>query len=276
MYTMMKGETSLKIGMAFGGGGTRAFAHLGALKVLEEAGIRPSVVSGTSAGSIIGVFVASGMKSDEILDLVKKNRFIDYAKIALPSTGLFTLSNLGKLLNRLLTAREFKDLEIPFFATATNLYSGKVEYICDGPLVSAVEASCAIPIVFAPVMRNSQLYVDGGVLDSLPVLPLLEKCDKIVALSAGTNDEIKKVGSLKDAGLRAFDLISYKEMNFAREHTDLLLEPKGLGAYRTLDTRHADEIYKRGYECAKKADLSSLFSEPHKKGIFQSLRHREP
>lgn len=265
----------MNIGIAFGGGGTRAFAHLGVLKVLEEAGIRPSIVSGTSAGSIVGVFAASGMSADEILELVKKNKFIDYAKVSLPTTGFFTLSNLGKLLDRLLPAREFKDLKMPFYAAATNLYSGKVEYLGEGPLISAVEASCAIPVVFAPVMRNNQLYVDGGVLDSIPITPLMGKCDKIIALSAGTRDEIKKVGNLKDAGLRAFDLISYKEVNFAKEHADLLLEPEGLGAYRTLDTRHADEIYRLGYECAKKADLSGFLSEPHKKGFFQSLIHRE-
>lgn len=265
----------MNIGIAFGGGGTRAFAHLGALKVFEEAGLRPSIVSGTSAGSIIAAFVASGMGSDEIMELVKKNKFIDYAKVTLPSAGFFSLSNLGKLLGKLLPANDFKGLHIPFYATATNLYSGKVEYINDGPLISAVEASCAIPVVFAPVMRNGQLYVDGGVLDSLPVAPLMGKCDKIIAISAGTSDEIKKVGNLKDAGLRAFDLISYKEMNFARENADLLLEPAGLGAYRTLDTRHADDIYALGYECAKKADLSPFLSEPHKKGFFQSLIHRE-
>jgi NTE family protein len=262
----------VNIGIAFGGGGTRGFSHLGALKAFEEAGIRPSIVSGTSAGSIVGVFVASGMRADDIMELVSKSKFIDYASVTLLTTGLFSLSNLGKLLERMLPAKEFKDLKIPFYATATNLYSGKVEYLHDGPLVSAVEASCAIPIIFAPVMRSDQLYVDGGVLDSLPVMPLIGKCDKIIAVSAGTKDEIKKVGSLKDAGLRAFDLISYKEMNFAREHADLLLEPEGLGAYRTLDTRHSEEIYTLGYECAKKADLGGFLSEPKPKERFHFFK----
>jgi NTE family protein len=259
----------MKIGIAFGGGGTRAFAHLGALKYLEEAGIHPSIVSGTSAGSIVGLLVAAGFSSDNILELVKISKFIDFAKVSLPSTGIFTLSNLRKLLERLLPAKEFSDLKIPFYAAVTNLYSGKAEYINEGPLITAVEASCSIPVIFAPVVMNGQLYVDGGVLDSIPVTPLIGKCDKIIALSAGAKGEVKKVGNLKEAGLRAFDLLTNRDASFARQHADLLLEPEGLGAYRTLDTRHTEDIYALGYECAKKADLSRFISKPRNMLLFR-------
>lgn len=255
----------MKIGFAFGGGGTRAFAHLGALKALEEAGIRPSVVSGASAGSIVGAFTAAGLKSEEIFSLVKNNSFIDYASITIPSTGFLSLSNLRKLLERLLPAKTFSELNVPFYAAVTNLYSGKAEYLSSGPLAPAVEASCSIPVIFSPVMLIGQLYVDGGVLDNLPVRPLLGKCDSIIALSVGVSGEIKRVGNLKDAGLRAFDLISSRDTESARKTADLFLEPKGLEAFKILDTGHADELFRLGYENAKKADLNRIY-------FSQSLR----
>ena len=253
----------MKIGMAFGGGGARGFAHLGALKALAERGVRPFIISGTSAGSIVGAFIASGFAPEEVFELVKKNRFIDYAKVSLPSSGLFTLSNLRNLLERLLPVKEFKDLKMPFFVAVTNLYSGQVEYIHEGPLATAVEASCSIPVVFAPVKMNGCLYVDGGVLDGIPVTPLIGKCDRIIALSAGAKGEVKRVGSLKEAGFRVLDLMNSRDVNRAREHADIVLEPEGLGAFRTLDTRHADEIFAAGYECARKADLKKVL------GLFQ-------
>lgn len=252
----------MKIGIAFSGGGTRAFAHLGALKALEEAGIRPSVVSGASAGSIVGAFTAAGLRSEEILALVKDNKFIDYATVTVPSTGFFKLSNLSRLLERLLPAKTFSELNIPFFAAATNLYSGKIEYFSEGPLVPAIEASCSIPVIFSPVVIKGQLYVDGGVLNNLPVAPLKGKCDKIIALSVGASGKIKRVGNLKEAGLRAFDLLSSKDSESARKSADLFLEPEGLGAYKILDTTHADELFKLGYENAKKANLSCIYFTP--------------
>jgi NTE family protein len=254
----------MKIGIALGGGGSKGFAHLGVLKALGEKGIRPDIIAGTSAGSIVGAFIAAGKEPEEILELIKKNRFIDFAKVTLPGGGFFTLGNFEKLMEKLLPAREFSDLQLPFYASATNLYTGKVEYLSKGPLIPAVKASCAIPVLFLPVTLHGQLYADGGVLDNLPVTPLVSKCDKIIAVNVNKNEEVKRLGNIKEAALRVFEIISNRDRDIAEDVCDLLIEPPGLGKFRILDTRHADELFEIGYEHTRKIEVPS------------SWRRREP
>jgi len=251
----------MKIGIALGGGGSRGFAHLGVLKALEEAGILPSVVSGSSAGSIVGAFIAAGFKPLEILELVKKNKFIDYASLSMPSAGLFTLSNFRKTMNRIMPAKTFSELKIPLYVAVSNLYTGRVEYLSDGNLITAVEASCSIPVIFSPVRLNGQLYVDGGVLDNIPYTPLIGKCDKIISVSVAASGEVKRVGNLKEASIRSFEIIANRDRESARKNTDMLIEPPGLSKFKMLDTRHADELYAIGYECCKNTDLRNI-TEP--------------
>ena len=85
-----------KIGIALGGGGTRGFAHLGVLKALEEKGIKPDVISGTSAGAIIGSLIADGKTTEEAFKLMKENKLTDFAKINIPVTGFMSLENMGE------------------------------------------------------------------------------------------------------------------------------------------------------------------------------------
>lgn len=241
----------MKIGVALGGGGAKGFAHLGVLKALTEQGIKPEVISGTSAGSIVGAFVAAGMRPEEILELVKKHRFIDFAKMTLPGSGFFTLDNFEKLMERLLPAREFSDLKLPFWVSATNLYTGKVEYINEGPLIAAVKASCAIPVLFSPVRLGGQIYVDGGVLDNLPYAPLVERCDCVIAVNVNSESEVKRLGSLKGAVLRVFEIVANRDRDIAKQNCSLLIEPSGLARFKILETRHADELFEIGYKhCA--------------------------
>lgn len=255
----------MKIGFALGGGGTKGFVHLGALKALVEKGIRPDIIAGTSAGSIVGAFIAAGKDPEEILELVKNNRFIDYAKVTLPGGGFFTLDNFEKLMEKLLPAREFSDLKLPFYAAATNLYTGKVEYINEGPLIPAVKASCAIPVLFSPVKLGEHLYADGGVLDNLPVTPLQGKCDRIIALNVNGNEEIKRVGNIKGAALRVFEIIANRDRDIAKDSCDLLIEPPGLGKYKILDTSHADELFQIGYGYTKEIDVTAALEKAVRK-----------
>jgi NTE family protein len=107
-------------------------------------------------------------------------------------------------------------------------------------------------------MISGALYVDGGLLDNLPFAPLVGRCDRIIAVSVAGNSEIKRVGSLREAGMRSFEIIANRDRDMARKYTDLLIEPSGLGNFKILDTRHADEIFALGYECCKRADLKSV------------------
>lgn len=245
----------MRIGIALGGGGAKGFAHLGVLKALMEKGVKPDIIAGTSAGSIVGAFTAAGREPEEILELVKKNRFIDFAKVNLPVEGFFTLDNFEKLMERLLPVRKFSDLKLPFWVSATNLYTGKVDYINEGPLIPAVKASCAIPVLFSPVRLGDQIYVDGGVLDNLPYAPLLEKCDRVIAVNVNSESEVKRLGSLKGAALRVFEIVANRDRDIAKDKCHLLIEPPGLGKFRILETRHADELFEIGYNHCRGIDV---------------------
>ena len=251
----------LKIGIALGGGGARGFVHLGVLKALEEKGITPDIVSGASAGAIIGAFLASGKKPSEIMTLIKDNKFIDYAKLSLPITGLFNLNNFEENIKVDLSAKNFSDLKLPFYVAVSNLYSGKVEYLNEGPLIPAIKASCSIPILFSPVEINKQLYVDGGLLDNLPYKPLIGKCDKIIAINILSCGTTNKIGNLIEVAARTFELSLSINMEMTLKECDLLIEPTGLESFNILDGASAKELFRIGYDyCRKMDNIEGQFS----------------
>lgn len=256
-----KGGEKLKIGIALGGGGARGFVHLGVLQALKERGITPDIVSGVSAGSIIAAFIATGMEPNEIMKLIKDTKFMDYAKMTLPITGLFTLNNFEKNIKKNLLAKDFSDLKLPLYVAVSNLYSGKVEYLEEGPLIPAIKASCSIPVLFSPIEINNKLYVDGGLLDNLPYKALIGKCDKIIAINILATDKIYKVGNLVEVAERTFELSLSINKELTQRQCDLLIEPTGLEGFNILETGDAEELYRIGYNyCMQLDNLEKQFN----------------
>ena len=235
------------VGIALSGGGSRGIAHLGVLKALEELGVDIQVVSGTSAGSIAAALYASGLSTEEIYKHLKTKKFIDFAKIILPTDGLMNLDNLRKNLNEILKKKNFDEMEKKLYIALTNLYSGEIEYMSTGNVIDAVIASSSIPILFSPVEINGQKYTDGGVIDNLPVQPLLKHCDVIIAVDVMAPETISKIDNLHDVAIRTFQLsISYLSKDMKKK-CDILIEPRGLGEFNILDASHFEQIYKIGY-----------------------------
>jgi len=243
------------LGVAFGGGGTRAFAHLGVIKALEEKGITPDVYSGTSAGSIVAVLLASGMNSEEVFDKMKELGMMDYAEMALPKKGLMKLSKLKKQLDKTLKEKDLKELKTPVFICATEIKKGEAVYFNKGPLSKLVQASASIPVLFSPVEYDGGEYVDGGVLDNVPVRPLRACCKKIIGISINPIEPRDKLSSLIDIATRSFQLSVNSTVNNSREWADIFLEPDGLNKFFMLDPSKANAIFELGYEYAKKQDF---------------------
>lgn len=242
----------MKTGIVLGGGSGKAFAHLGVLKALEEAGIAPDVLSGSSSGSIVGAFIASGKEPEETLELMKKYRFLDYVSVNLSVTGLLTLDRLERNLKKQLPARTFFDLKLPFYVSVSNINSGKVEYLHAGPLATAVKASCSLPFAFSPVKLNRQLYLDGGLLDNLPYAPLMGQCDRIIVINISRTVEVKKFDSIKDIAVRVIEMIVNQDSENAKRNCDLYIEPPGMENYNILDMGREDEFYRLGYDYCRK------------------------
>lgn len=159
----------LKIGLALGGGAAKGFAHIGVIKMLEAQGIKPDVVSGTSAGSVVGVLYASGL---DAFALQERSFALDETQIrdvSLFSGGLVKGEKLQNYVNDLLQHRPLEKLGKPFAAVATELETGRRVVFVRGNSGQAVRASSSIPGVFEPVAISSKRYVDGGVVSPVPV-----------------------------------------------------------------------------------------------------------
>jgi len=156
-----------EIGIALGGGAARGLAHIGVLRALDEAGIQPSFVSGTSMGAIIGAFFASGRSPGELLEVARKASWTKIIDISLRG-GLVKGARLGHFLEELLPAT-FEELRVPLAVTATAIEDGGERVFKSGPLIPAIRASAAFPGVFEPVEVDGTYYLDGGIVDSVPV-----------------------------------------------------------------------------------------------------------
>jgi len=244
-----------KYGIALGGGGIRGFAHLGILEALEEKGIKPDILSGTSAGAIVGAYIASGKSPKEVFDLIKDHKLIDFVKVRLPKTGLLNLDRLRSSLTDHIKADDLKDLQIPFYVTVSDIINGHVEYFNEGPLVKLVQASASIPVLFAPVEIDGKLFLDGGLFDNVPYEPLKGKCKKIIAVNISPINKTEKLKNMIQVAARTFHLSVNSTTKGLKENCDLVIEPPDLGKFEILDASKADEIYKVGYEYCKQLDI---------------------
>jgi NTE family protein len=164
-------ERSPKVGVALSGGGMRGLAHLGVLQVLEEAEVPVDVVAGTSMGGIIACLYAAGIPIQDLIAFGKKFGIMDLASPDLKWRGLFGHEKTASLLADLLGDEDvaFEDLGIPAAVVCADIETGELVILDEGPLIPALLATSAVPIVFSPVYYQGRWLVDGGVLDNLPV-----------------------------------------------------------------------------------------------------------
>ncbi|HEX2922343.1 MAG TPA: patatin-like phospholipase family protein [Bacteroidales bacterium] len=250
------------IGVVLSGGGARGFAHLGFLEALDEAGIRPDVIAGTSAGAIAGVLYADGYSPREILALTNTGSRLDFIRPTLPRESLLQISGIIKLLKTNLRAKTFSDLKIPLYVTVTDLINAKSVYFSEGELIDVVVASSSIPILFPPVKIGNQTYVDGGVLDNFPVRIIENDCNILIGSFVNQVGPIEKISGLISLAERTFMLSMSKEIVDKAKKFDLCIAPQKLKDYKILDTLKAAELFEVGYyetrEKLNNFDLSAL------------------
>lgn len=188
-----------RLGIALGGGGTRGFAHVGVLKALESHQLAPSLIAGTSAGSVVGALYASGMtgfKLQETSFALDEARLKDLDLFGM-SRGLVKGQKLQDYINDLVNQRTLDQLGKPFVAVATDLDSGQRVVFARGNTGQAVRASCSIPGLFQPVEIAGKRYVDGGVVSPVPVDAVRQLgADLVIAvdISATVNNPMASSG----------------------------------------------------------------------------------
>jgi NTE family protein len=258
-------EKKYKTGLVLSGGGARGFAHLGLIQALNDAGIFPDILSGTSAGALVGVLYADGYSPKEILQLMNHGSRLDFMRPAMPREGLLQISGIQKILKLHLRATTFEELKIPLFVTATDINNGKPVYFSEGDLIDPVIASASIPVLFQPVKINDISYVDGGVLDNLPVHPIENDCRVLIGSFVNPVGYIEKISGLINIAERTFMLSMSKEILEKAKKFDLFVAPPELGNYKILDPEKAGELFDIGFKAAKEKlkefDITKLLDQ---------------
>lgn len=264
----------MRIGLALSGGAARGIAHIGVLQYLEERGVKPCCIAGTSAGSIVGAFYCAGNSIDDLKKIIKKMSWKDLVKITIPRKGLIDSSRLLHVLKEHLGNISFEELKIPLLINAVDLISGEEIVFNRGLVAEAVQASCAIPGIFTPVKLGQHLLVDGGLLDNVPVA-LLEKrnIDFIIAVNVGAQKPLKKEpDNIFEVLIQSFDIIRRQRDIPAYRSADKLIEPD-LGDFTFWDNSRFDDLVSAGYDAAKHTlDEVNLLSKKFK--LFGWIKNR--
>ena len=252
-----------KIGLALSGGGAKGFAHLGVFKLLEESGLKPDIISGTSAGSLMGVLFADGYSADEIKNMFIGREFSEFAQLQIPKSGLFNYDRFQEFLKRHLRSKRIEDLPIPTVIVATDLDRGCSHEFRSGPIVEAVTASCCMPIVFSPILINGVHYVDGGLFRNFPVSTIRDECEYVIGVNVSPLIPQRYKQTLLHIAQRTYHYVFKANAIEDRELCDILIEAKEVGLYKTFDLENINLISEIGYEAAVKAFQKVIQEKKH-------------
>lgn len=252
---------SPRFGIAFGGGGARGLAHIHVIEALDELGVRPAAIAGSSIGAIMGAAMAAGMTGREIHDyarfiLGKRAQVASRMWRARPGTfaeameGGLRVSqfNIERILKAFLpeaVPQTFAGLKIPLKVTATDFYGHRLAVFSEGDLHSALAASAAIPAVFRPVMRDGRMLIDGGIYNPVPFDLIDGDADIVVAIDVvgAPTDEERKWPTSVDLMFGATQLMmqSIIASKLQQRRPDILIRPP-VSRFRALDFLKVDAV----------------------------------
>ncbi len=241
-----------RVGLALGGGSARGFAHIGVLKSLDQAGVKPDVVVGTSAGALVGAFYAAGWSPWQIEEFFLQVRESDVADFsAAGKRGLLTGDALAALVHAKLKEAQIESMPIPFAAIATDLKTGEMQLLRHGSVADAVRASCSLPGIFVPKTIDGRELVDGGLVSPLPVDAARRMgCDLVIAVDVTAPPQPADLSGLYEVILQSFDIMGRALSNQEALQADLLIRPE-TGAYSSSNFNVRRELIQAGYVAAQ-------------------------
>ncbi len=222
-----------KLGLVLSGGGARGFAHAGALQALEEMGVKPDVIGGVSAGAVVTVMYASGMKPQEILKAFSDAKFGDFSELPLPAV-----------------------------VCATDLIGSKAVAFWEGSIDECVSASCSIPIVFKPVKIGGVMYVDGGVVANLPAWALRDKCKYLIGVNCSPMPRRSQPKSILDVAQLTYDLLVKNNSTEQMQMCDLAISINDIAKYKVFNLKEINRVFRSGYDSTMLALLNAGFVRP--------------
>ncbi|WP_127845920.1 patatin-like phospholipase family protein [Psychroflexus aestuariivivens] len=283
LKSLAQSGKDVKVGLVLSGGGAKGLAHIGAIKVIEEAGVKIDYIAGTSMGAVIGGLYAAGYTSKQLDSIFRTTNFesliqddlprdaksfyekreseryvlklpFDNFKLSLPS-GLSKGQNVYNLYAQLLAhinIEDFSKLPIPFFCIATNVETGSQIILDHGNLANSISASGAIPTLFSPVYIDGMMLTDGGVINNYPIDELRSK-DVDIIIGVDVQDNLRD----KEELVSGFDILTQvnnfrtiKAMNEKSKQTDVYIRPD-IDDFNVLSFDEGEQIIENGKEAAK-------------------------
>ena len=221
-----------RMGLALGGGAARGFAHVGVVQVLEEAGIRPDLVVGTSAGSLVASLYASGKtgtQMQQVADTMEEAAFTDWT-LPIFSRGVLRGDALARYVNAQVANRPIELMPLPLGVVATDLNSGEAVLFRRGDTGTAVRASSAVPAVFQPVRIAGHEYVDGGLVSPVPVRFARQMgAEVVIAVDISSAPEGNPADGTLQILLQTFAIMGKSINSYELRDADVVVRPVLLG-----------------------------------------------
>lgn len=239
------------IAIALGGGGAKGFAHIGVLKVLESHGIKPRIVTGTSAGSFVGSIYASGKTPFQMQQIAQQLKESDLRDLTLNSQGIVQGQKLQNYVNRQIGNKPIQQFPIRFAAVATRLDNGSKAEFIKGNAGQAVRASCSIPNVFVPAVIGGVKYVDGGLVSPIPVKTARDMgADIVIAVDISARPEGSKAVNMWGLLDQTINIMGQQSINEELRQATVVIQPK-VGHLGTLDLKASNESILEGEKAAQ-------------------------
>ena len=242
-----------KVGLALGGGGAKGVAHIGVLKALEDAKVRPDFIAGTSVGAMVAAMFAFNVSINTITNIARDLTLSQITTFKLNKTGFFTADPLKEILVEYLGEANIEDASIPLAIVATDLKKGEEVIFTHGPLADAVCASASIPGVYIPMKMGEKTLVDGGIVQSVPVGAVKDMgAGVIIASQLGGVGEYEEPKNVLDVMRNAFDITLSRRTREEVKEADLVIA-MDLRDFSIADnTERYDELFTIGYDTAAK------------------------
>jgi NTE family protein len=239
-------KTPPRLGLALGGGAARGFAHVGVIQVLEEAGIKPALVVGTSAGSLVAALYASGRNGQQLQAVATQMDEAAFADWTLPifSRGVLRGEALARYVNAQVGNRLIEGMALPLGIVATDLNTGQGVLFRRGDTGTAVRASSAVPAVFLPVKIGNQEYVDGGLVSPVPVRYARQMgAEVVLAVDISSAPDGNPSGDPLQILLQTFAIMGKSINSWELRDADVVLRPalRGMGSGDFAGKRRAIE-----------------------------------
>lgn len=239
------------IAVALGGGGAKGFAHIGVLKVLESHGIKPKIVTGTSAGSFVGSIYASGKTPYQMQQIAQQLKESDLRDLTLNSQGIVLGQKLQDYINRNVANKPIEQFPIRFAAVATRLDNGKKAEFIKGNAGQAVRASCSIPNVFVPATIGNTKYVDGGLVSPIPVQTARDMgADIVIAVDISARPSGSQPMNMWGLLDQTINIMGQQSINNELAQANIVIQPK-VGHLGTLDLKSSNQAILEGEKAAQ-------------------------